>query len=368
MASGNFKTGLAGIYDKLILLAGIIFLGISAYVFYGARTSASDEDAAFEQRIRALKPANPDAPDISEKIAGYERPVSLIAQPPLIHNDPDRIIGFFVPEARVFCINERCRYPIGLHWEKCPACGTEQIVKREEDPTADSDGDGMPDVWERKYGLNPHDPADADLDLDGDSFSNLQEYKDGTNPQDAKSHTELALLMHVADIKSTMLPLMFKGASRMPNGKFNCSFNYLHPQRREIMTLYVKEGEQIANPSLKVDSGYKLDSMEVKEEEYHDPVTNSRRTREVRTAIISNAAGKTYRLETDKRVNDDDFIITIAQDFKGGQDVVLKGDEEFEVDGRKYRVVKVDKDLMKVVIRGEADKRDITLSREGAAR
>lgn len=368
MASANIKSGLAGIYDKLILLAGVVFLGVAAYIFYGAKSSAADEDAEFGQRMRALKPANPAAPDISEKVAVYDRPVANIANPPLIPNDPDRKTGFFVPEARVFCINERCRYPIGIHWEKCPACGTEQIVKREEDPTADSDGDGMPDVWERKHGLNPHDAADADLDTDGDSFSNLQEYRDGTDPLDPKSHTELAMLMHVADIKSTMLPLMFKGASRMPNGKFNCSFNYLHPQRREIMTLYVKEGEQIANPALKVDSGYKLDSMEVKEEEYHDPVTNSRRTREVRTAIISNAAGKVFRLETDKRVNDDDFIITIAQDFKGGQDVVLKGDEVFEVDGRKYRVVKVDKDRMKVVIRGESDKREITLSREGAAR
>lgn len=368
MASPKLQTGLAGMYDKLVLLAGIVFLGVAAYVFSSAKSSASDEDAEFGRRMASLKPANPEAPDISEKIAAYDEPLLRVTEPIPIPNDPDRIIGFFVPEARVFCINERCRYPIGLNWEKCPTCGTEQIVKRAEDPTADSDGDGMPDVWERKYSLNPHDAADADLDPDGDGFSNLQEYKDGSDPTDAKSHTELALLMHVADIKSTMIPLMFKGASRMPNGKFKCSFNYLHPQRREIMTLYVTEGDQIANPSLKVDSGFKLDALEVTEEEYHDQVTNSRRKREVRTAVISNAAGKTFRLETDKRVNDTDFIITIAQDFKGGQDIVLKGDEEFEVDGRKYRVVKVDKDLMKVVIRGENDKRDITLSREGAAR
>lgn len=368
MASAKLQTGLAGMYDKIILLAGIVFLGVAAYVFSSAKSSASDEDAAFEQRLRALKPANPDAPDISEKVEAYDEPLARVADPALIQNDPDRVIGFFVPEARVFCINERCRYPIGLNWEKCPTCGTEQIVKRTEDPTADSDGDGMPDVWERKYGLNPHAAADADLDPDDDGFTNLQEYKDGSDPLDPKSHTELALLMHVGDIKSTMIPLMFKGASRMPNGKFKCSFNYLHPQRREIMTIYVQEGDPIANPSLKVDSGFKLDSLEVKEEEYHDTVTNSRRTREVRTAIISNAGGKTFRLETDKRVNDTDFIITIVQDFKGGQDIVLKGETEFEVDGRKYSVVKVDKDLMKVVIRGENDKRDITLSREGAAR
>lgn len=46
----------------------------------------------------------------------------------------------------------------------------------------DADNDGMPDAWERTYGLNPNDPADAALDADGDGVSNRQEYRNGTNP------------------------------------------------------------------------------------------------------------------------------------------------------------------------------------------
>ena len=46
----------------------------------------------------------------------------------------------------------------------------------------DADDDGMPDWWEKKYGLNPEDPTDAEGDLDGDGFTNLKEYKAGTNP------------------------------------------------------------------------------------------------------------------------------------------------------------------------------------------
>lgn len=46
---------------------------------------------------------------------------------------------------------------------------------------ADSDGDGLPDIWESHYGLNPA-LADAEGDADGDGRTNLQEYNAGTNP------------------------------------------------------------------------------------------------------------------------------------------------------------------------------------------
>jgi hypothetical protein len=47
----------------------------------------------------------------------------------------------------------------------------------------DADGDGMPDVFETTFGLNPNDPSDATIDSDGDHVSNLQEYVNGTNPK-----------------------------------------------------------------------------------------------------------------------------------------------------------------------------------------
>lgn len=43
----------------------------------------------------------------------------------------------------------------------------------------DSDGDGMPDVWESKYGLNPHNALDAsDYTLDG-NYTNVEVYLNG---------------------------------------------------------------------------------------------------------------------------------------------------------------------------------------------
>ncbi len=40
----------------------------------------------------------------------------------------------------------------------------------------DSDHDGMPDEWELKHGLDPHDPTDANADADACGYTNLEHY------------------------------------------------------------------------------------------------------------------------------------------------------------------------------------------------
>jgi hypothetical protein len=50
-------------------------------------------------------------------------------------------------------------------------------------PRVDSDGDGMPDEWEKRYGLNPNDPSDAVKDMSGDGYTNIEKYINGINPK-----------------------------------------------------------------------------------------------------------------------------------------------------------------------------------------
>jgi pectate lyase len=46
----------------------------------------------------------------------------------------------------------------------------------------DSDGDGMPDAWEIRYGLDPNDASDANGDLNRSGYTNIEEYLNGTDP------------------------------------------------------------------------------------------------------------------------------------------------------------------------------------------
>jgi len=58
-------------------------------------------------------------------------------------------------------------------------------------PYEDSDGDGMPNPWEKKHGLNPKDPADAAGDIDGDGYTNIEEFINGTDPTRFVDYTRL---------------------------------------------------------------------------------------------------------------------------------------------------------------------------------
>ena len=63
------------------------------------------------------------------------------------------------------------------------ATGTVTVtVQAPRDEQADTDGDGLPDLWELRNGRDPLDPGDAVFNADGDQLNDLNEYLAGTRP------------------------------------------------------------------------------------------------------------------------------------------------------------------------------------------
>ena len=61
--------------------------------------------------------------------------------------------------------NNSTQYPLAKTWQQIDT--TNNIV--------DSDGDGMPDEWEDKWGLDKNDPSDAVI-VAGNKFTNIENY------------------------------------------------------------------------------------------------------------------------------------------------------------------------------------------------
>ena len=58
-------------------------------------------------------------------------------------------------------------------------------------PRVDTDGDGMPDDWERANGLDPNDPTDANKDCTGDGYTNIEKYINGISTTQKTDWTDL---------------------------------------------------------------------------------------------------------------------------------------------------------------------------------
>ena len=69
--------------------------------------------------------------------------------------------------------------------------GYPNLTYNKADVPVDTDGDGMPDAWEKANGLNPKDASDGAKDKDGDGYTNVEEYLNGTNPQEKIDYRNL---------------------------------------------------------------------------------------------------------------------------------------------------------------------------------
>ena len=256
-------------YDRIALAIGALAL-VGAAAFLVMVYQEPDAEEASVDAAVAVSRMRPSENGVSAvDMLPYDRAVKLMETPPTVKELTGAGSNFLASEGRVFCKNAKCHKAIPSDvkaFPECPFCKEKREVAAP--VVLDADGDGLPDEWEKKYGLNPNDANDADLDKDGDGFTNREEFEAKTDPTDPKDHPDyLDSLKVTLPLKETYMSFVFTKATKIPSG-WRCEFffpglkdDYGRMGRTVTAVLGEEIGKGTKNPS-----GYVLKSYEKKEE------------------------------------------------------------------------------------------------------
>lgn len=232
-------------YDRLLALIVLIALGYAVMAYVLGLRATDQRRADFKTWLVELEPPLYPTNDVVD-LGPFDRALVVLKDPIQIKDVETRV---FTPELRVTC--QECRWPKPYNALSCPHCGFRTETNRP--IIADVDLDGMDDKWEKKYGLNPRLPEDANRDADDDGFTNLEEHnaKPQTIPIDVRSHPPLLDKICLAGVRRFRFPLQFKAVTDWGAHK---EFQLNHVNKRR--TYLVKLGD--------VEFGYKVVKYEPK--------------------------------------------------------------------------------------------------------
>ena len=335
-------------WDWLVCGAGLLALiGAGVLLAMGLGSSPESASAQFEAGLAATRPAHEgveeaDLSVLQTAYRGAKTPPSLGAVDPTKAN-------FLGSERRVVCqqgdpdVKEKsCGRPIPADAIECPFCHAKQMVVKVE---IDLDHDGIPNDWEAKYGLNPNDAADANLDSDGDGFTNLEEYQAGTDPRDAESHPDyLDSLFVSGEMKQKFLPFYFKEANPIPGNTFRLTFLRLDTKSVYDNKFSVKVGEPVKSSDGKIDTGYVAKSYTPKtvQQVIKGSKGGSTRAVDVSTVELVRKDGKTLVARIGDRRIPEEVLADLVYRRGGEKTFTVAVGSEIELNGRKYRVVKLE--------------------------
>jgi len=339
MISRNSDGGfLAAHWDWLVAGFGLLALvaGVVLFVLSGG-TDPGENAADSVRRLMSAKKSETGVKPV--EMPAYERALQLATRPPTVAEVAEDAGSFLVSPRRVFCA--LCRKPIPGASKKCPLCGGDQ--PEPEKVVVDTDGDGLPDEWEERHGLDPKTP-DADEDKDGDGFTNAEEFAAGTDPSDKNSHPDyFDSLRLVLPLKETVLPFYFEKAEQLPGGKVRYYFR--DPKAKNdygTRGLQYKplEGEDIGKTGFVV-KGFERKSMKVKVATVKGEQALER-TREVLVATIERKSdGKKLVLRDNERQVPVDVQATLELSRGATRSFTVVPGGAIDLFGTKYKVKEV---------------------------
>ena len=213
--NGNFLTQH---YEWIAVTVAVVALALAA--FYFVNTLNDDGEARAAEKVRRIDARKSDANVVAPADMSMYQILMRNTQAPTAVGELNPVgYSFLASGRRVFCALPDCHAPIPPDTKQCPICKRDQPEEEAPEVVLDADGDGIPDEWERRFGLSPSNPNDADEDLDGDAFTNREEYEAGTDPSDRNSHPDyLNSLSIKLPLKQTTLPFYLRSYMKTPNG------------------------------------------------------------------------------------------------------------------------------------------------------
>ena len=323
MISRNSGGGFfAAHWDWLVAAAGVVALvvGVALFVMTGGGDPEENASAAVS-RLKSAKKAETGVKPVD--MTPYERALQFAVKPPMLAEVADD-----------FC--QVCKKPIKDGTKVCPLCGKAQ--PEPEKVVVDSDSDGLPDDWEKKYGLDVA-QNDADADKDGDGFTNAEEFAAGTDPADKLSHPDyFDSLKVVLPLKETVLPFYLRSYMKTPNGM---KLEFFDPKRRNDYgkngyRYSVFVGEAIG------DTGFTAKSFEQKEKKQKIKGSNVERPVDVSAVtIVRKEDGKELVIALDEKRKPVDVKATL--EFSRGETKTfeVRAGETIDLYGSKYKIVEV---------------------------
>ena len=339
--------GLAAHYDWIALAVGVLVL-IGGAVFYVTSIGGDSDEAAAEAvgRLNRMKPAEVGVSSVD--MTALQAASAGIRKPAQLTEVAEKAESFLASERRVLCVCGKAISGDVKAVPVCPYCGVAQ--KEEQKKVLDADGDGLPDEWEKKYGLNINDAADAEADLDGDEFTNLEEYQAKTDPTDKNDHPDyLDSLKIVLPLKETSMPFAFTKATKIPAG-WRCEF--FDPSRKDdygrkgkVLTAVV--GEEIVDKDTDAKkSGFVLKSYTTKSAKRAIPGSELQKTVDVSEAIVERKSdGKAITLVVQEGKNVKlapvDVQATLSYSRKTVESFDVVPGSEIVLSGTKYQITDI---------------------------